>query len=92
MIGYKDCATVVEVLKTRAIAVAISTEGLQFYTSGTYNGQGQLTHGVTLVGYSPTQGYRIKNSWGNVWGELGYAWIHPNAGLCDYAMYPVIGN
>jgi len=46
---------------------------------------------VTLVGYNPSKGYKIKNSWGLAWGELGYGWVSESTGICDYAMYPVTG-
>ena len=36
-IPYRDCSAMVNTLKTQAIAVAISTVGLQFYVSGTFN-------------------------------------------------------
>lgn len=63
-------------LKTQAIAVSIATAGLQFYVNGTYNNAGDSpNHGVTLVGYTPGQGYKIKNSWGSSWGDSGYAFL-----------------
>jgi hypothetical protein len=38
-IPYRDCRAVVNVLKSQALAVSISTSGFQFYQSGIYHGQ-----------------------------------------------------
>jgi C1A family cysteine protease len=48
-------------------------------------------HGVTLVGYDPAKGYKVKNSWGASWGVQGYGYVSNSAGVCDYAMYAVTG-
>lgn len=37
--------------------------------------QGQMGgHAVAIVGYHPTDGFLIRNSWGVTWGEMGYTW------------------
>lgn len=87
-----DCAALIEALKFRAISVAIVADGLQFYQTGTFNGASTVpNHGVTLVGYDPAQGYKIKNSWGVTWGNAGYGYLSETTGICDNAMYPVLG-
>lgn len=88
-----DCAAMIDALKMRAIAVSIAVDGFQFYSSGIFTTVATLpNHGVTLVGYDPTNQYKIKNSWGTTWGMSGYAYIDQTTGVCDYAMYPVTGN
>jgi hypothetical protein len=38
-IPYRDCRTLVNVLKSHVLAVSISTYGFQFYQNGIYNGK-----------------------------------------------------
>jgi C1A family cysteine protease len=71
-----DCYSLVKQLTTHALAVTISTSGFQFYIKGTYDNTDESpNHGVTLVGYDPINGYKIKNSWGTTWGMIGYAYV-----------------
>ena len=80
--------------------MAICGGKLQFYGSGVFNGCAGSTivldHAVLLVGSSPTNGWRIKNTWGTIWGENGYAWISSieseNCGLCKQAIVPTIAT
>lgn len=45
---------------------------------------GNTNHAVTLVGYNSDRGFwRLRNSWGNWWGEAGYAWLQINAGMSN---------
>ncbi len=44
-----------------------------------FNEFGQGAHAFSIVGYTHVEGERyflIKNSWGERWGDKGYAWIH----------------
>lgn len=83
----------VEALKLRVVAVSIAVEGFQFYDSGIFTtGSSIPNHGVTLVGYDPTNQYKVKNSWGTTWGMSGYAYLSQETGVCDYAMYPITGS
>jgi cathepsin L len=35
-----------------------------------------VNHGIIIVGWDDAKkSYRIKNSWGERWGEKGYMWI-----------------
>jgi len=48
------------------------------YKGGIYNGQqhGFPSHVVVLIGWDDQQqAWLIKNSWGEAWGEKGYAWV-----------------
>lgn len=52
-----------------------------FYRGGvwTLDEEGDINHGVTIVGWDdslgPAGAWRIKNSWGTDWGEDGFAWV-----------------
>jgi cathepsin L len=36
----------------------------------------RINHGICIVGWDDNRGaWRIKNSWGRLWGERGFAWI-----------------
>lgn len=52
--------------------------GFQAYTGGIYNRcvNGEVNHGILLVGWDDNQGphgvWIVRNSWGAGWGEAGY--------------------
>jgi C1A family cysteine protease len=60
------------------VSIAIDAENIMMYTGGIFNDKNcgtQLDHGVTLTGYGTDSGtdyWRVKNSWGDTWGEAGY--------------------
>jgi C1A family cysteine protease len=80
-----------------SIAIEADQRGFQFYHSGVFAGFcGQrLDHGVLLVGYGTEKGkdyWKIKNSWGESWGESGYIRVVRNknkCGLANAASYPI---
>jgi C1A family cysteine protease/PKD repeat protein len=49
------------------------------YTGGVFNPTGwclSINHAITLVGWDDSLGaWRLRNSWGDDWGEGGYMWI-----------------
>ncbi len=48
------------------------------YRGGIFNGRhsGEPTHVVVLVGWDDEKkAWLVKNSWGEAWGENGYAWV-----------------
>jgi C1A family cysteine protease len=69
------------------VSVAIQANHLSFqlYKSGVYSGNcgTNLDHGVLAVGYGTLSGknhFKVKNSWGNTWGEHGFIFIERVAG------------
>jgi len=87
-----------------SIAIEADQSGFQFYSSGVFTGAcgTSLDHGVLAVGYGPASGsspayYKVKNSWGNTWGQAGYILIQKgnsqSGGLCGIltsASYPTL--
>jgi C1A family cysteine protease len=82
-----------------SIAIQANQKDFQTYKSGVLTGTcGQrLDHGVLAVGYgtdNKVDFWKVKNSWGNTWGEDGYIRIERSAedkcGVLDAASYPVL--
>jgi C1A family cysteine protease len=74
-----DDIEMMSALTMQPVAVAIEADQREFqlYKSGVFMGDCgvNLDHGVLLVGYGTDGGddyYRVKNSWGESWGEGGY--------------------
>jgi len=108
--GFKDVAPNSEVALETAIAqqpVSVAVEAdqsvFQFYSGGVMDSAcgTQLDHGVLAVGYSTDAGkeyYKVKNSWGDSWGEKGFirlgrgAKFNPSGqcGIQMQASYPVV--
>ncbi|KAI3414814.1 uncharacterized protein J3R85_015854 [Psidium guajava] len=96
-----------ELLKAVAqqpVSVGIAAGGQEFmsYSGGVFNGDcgEQLDHAVVVVGYGTsedgTEFWKIRNSWGETWGEEGYMRIQRGVdsskgmcGLASQASYPV---
>lgn len=50
----------------------------------------ELDHVVTLIGYDQVKGYLIRNNWGDSWGQHGLAYVDASAGVCNFAIYPIL--
>lgn len=86
------------------VAVAFYVQNdFRFYKSGVYNPEycdGQINHAVLAVGYDLTASvnfFKIKNSWGQGWGEKGFFKMATGSGdgTCNIAghqlnSYPVV--
>ena len=60
------------------VAPIFYDECLANYRGGVFNEQdlGTINHVVLLVGWDDEkQAWLVKNSWGEEWGEKGFAWI-----------------
>jgi len=84
VIGHTDVEPTQQALEAavaqQPVAVAIEADQFVFqhYTGGVLTNDAcgsQLDHGVLVVGYGSLDGqkyWRVKNSWGSVWGDNGY--------------------
>lgn len=77
------------------ITIGINAGHLQTYKKGVTNplicrsGKGALDHAVLIVGYGTDGGdayWKIKNSWGESWGEEGYFRIKSGENKCGVAV------
>jgi len=84
------------------LAVAVDASDFFYYQSGILTdrpGRFTINHAVTLTGYQePKAGnsgfWRIKNSWGQSWGEHGYLRMEMKANEeehCGWDKYPKVG-
>jgi C1A family cysteine protease len=101
--GFKDLPqgdedALMTALQTQPVSIAIEADqsGFQMYKSGVFKGPcgANLDHGVLLVGAGSDNGvdyWRVKNSWGTVWGDAGYIRMvrgENMCGLANMASYP----
>ena len=83
-----------------SIGIDASAWSFQLYHGGVYTNKEcsntELDHGVLLVGYGEEDGveyWKVRNSWGNLWGMSGYFLINMehDCGISEnLASYPVL--
>lgn len=83
------------------VAVSVAASNWQSYASGIFNScdeEWTIDHATLATGYGEDNGqlfFRIRNSWGEDWGELGYIRIErPSSGdavECGEDMHPEVG-
>lgn len=81
-------------VNSRPVSVAVDASSFQFYAGGVLSGAcgTQLNHAVLAVGYTDTY-WKVKNSWGLGWGEMGYVRMQRGTnkcGIANGASYPVV--
>nr|XP_023024671.1 cathepsin L-like proteinase [Leptinotarsa decemlineata] len=107
--GYKNVTASEEELRKAVgtigpISIAINADPLHLYIGGILSGRGcsdELDHAVLAVGYGEVSQssakikfWKVKNSWGDYWGEDGYFRIKRDAnnlcGIANDPSYPVL--
>jgi C1A family cysteine protease len=100
----KDTLALMEALAEGPVSVAIEADEqiFQFYKTGVLSGEcgDNLDHGVLAVGYGVHESgeafWKVKNSWGEGWGDHGYIYLSRDikgdgeCGILLQASYPVI--
>ncbi|KAF8007397.1 hypothetical protein BT93_K1413 [Corymbia citriodora subsp. variegata] len=103
--GYEDVPTnnegeLLKAVAMQPVSIALDASGQEFqsYSIGVFSGDcgTAMTHAVAIVGYGTTEDgtkyWKIRNSWGETWGEAGYMRIQRDfgqpQGLCRLAMHP----
>jgi len=99
--GYQYIDSTNDGLKTavakQPVSVCVKADStFQSYRSGVLSKScsGQINHAVIAVGYSGTDYFKIRNSWGSSWGEGGYIRLAQNDGsrgsFCLLDVNPVV--
>jgi len=85
--GYQNIARNNDALKAavakQPVSVCVKADStFQSYRSGVLSKacSGDINHAVMAVGYSGSEYFKIRNSWGSSWGEAGYIRVAQNDG------------
>ena len=83
-------------IKYGPLAGAVNSYPLMFYSNGIYQPSfswfcpPMINHAIVIVGYGVENGvkfWKIKNSWGDDWGENGYFRLIRGTGACGINVY-----
>ncbi|KAH8274501.1 hypothetical protein KR044_002091, partial [Drosophila immigrans] len=96
-----ESALAAAVAEKGPISVAIDASFFQHYQGGVLDEpdcQGQVNHGVVVVGYGHDDNggdyWLVKNSWSEAWGENGYVRMARNKNnqckIASHGVYPVV--
>lgn len=95
VINPVDVTGLVDAVHTQPVSVAIEVrKDFMHYSTGIYSSDEScgesLNHGVMVVGYKNADDekyFKVKNSWGDLWGEKGYIRmaIGTGSGTCGIA-------
>lgn len=91
-IDVPGCDNLANALNGRPISVAVDASNWSLYGGGVFNNCGTgINHGVLAVGATGAW-WKIKNSWGQGWGEGGFIRLAPGntCAVCGYGSYPTL--
>jgi len=91
-VDVAGCDNLINALSARPVSVAVDASVWSGYKSGVLSNCGTaVNHGVLLVGATDAF-WRIKNSWGAAWGEMGFIRLGRGntCAVCSYPSYPTI--
>ncbi len=74
-------------ITSRPLSITVDASNWSQYKSGVFNNcQGNINHAVLLVGTDAAGVWKVKNSWGQGWGESGYIRLAAGntCGVCTY--------
>jgi C1A family cysteine protease len=90
--GKDSCEQLSNLLQSRPVAVAVDATIWGPYQKGILSNCGtDINHGALVVGATDAY-WKIKNSWGNSWGESGYLRLKlgNTCGVCSFPSVPVL--
>ena len=84
-----SCSSLQNLVKQGPVSVALCASEIQSYQSAVFNGCSSgcsVNHAVLLVGYTSSNYWILKNSWGRSWGLEGYFYLS-GGDMCRVCKY-----
>jgi len=91
-VDVPGCDNLANSVSARPVSVAVDAGQWSLYKGGVLSScTANVNHGVLLVGYTDAF-WKIKNSWGQAWGENGYIRLARGntCAVCSYPSYPTL--